>query len=395
MSDQGGLLAGIRVLELGEGIAAPYATQLLAHLGADVVKVERPQGDWLRDTARASFLVVDKNKQCVCLDAKSRVGRDLLWRLIDGSDVLITNFRGPALERLECSWETVHVRAPHVVFGQISAYGTAGPMSGEAGSDTVMQAVSGLMSQVGRPGDDPTRVSFPVVDLVAGRDLAIGVLAALIHRGTRMGLGRHVRVSLFAAASSLLLEAWQHTLLYGFPPGRVGNLNMAHAPSGVYKCSDGSMLAVILLRNAEWEPFCALLGQTGFGSDKRYATNDDRVREYEVLQGMVAKQLARRPASEWVEMFGAANILCGKVNSLSDIAAQPDLFALVPLVTTFSEGDVGTGRALGVPIEVDGMRTTVPAAGALGKDGRRVLRGLGFSDREIDNLVACKAVILP
>lgn len=358
-------LRGVRVVEFAEGIAAPYAAQILAHLGADVLKVERPDGDWLRETARASFVVVNKGKRGITLDVKTAAGRQALWELVGASDVLVTNYRATALERLGITWAEVHQAATQVVFAQLSAYDDEGPLAAVGGTDTILQAVAGLMDQIGAADGEPTRVGFPLVDLVAARDLAAGVLAALLGRALHRDDGRHVRVSLFGSASSLLMEAWQRSLSGQATAPRSGNQNAVHAPGGVYPCGGGSLLALITLRNSDWARLCTGLGIPAVAADPRFASNDLRVRHRAALDPLVADVLRARPASEWVPRLRAAGITCGVVHSVESIQADDELRSLVPTVELSGPG-APAARALAVPIRLDGLSAVVAPAPPLG-----------------------------
>jgi crotonobetainyl-CoA:carnitine CoA-transferase CaiB-like acyl-CoA transferase len=387
-------LRGVRVVELAEGIAAPYATQILAHLGAEVIKVERPEGDWLRSTARASFLVVNKAKRCIGLDAKTEGGAGALWSLIESADVLVTNFRRSSLARLSLHPDEIARRVPRLVLAELTAYAMAGPTAGRGGTDTILQAVSGLMDQVGSSDGEPTRVGFPLVDLVAARDLAIGVLAALLERQLQASPGRRVQVSLFSSASSLLLEGWQNTLLGRMHVPRTGNLNAVHAPGGVYECADGTRLALITLRDDHWRRLCAVIGRADLAAEASLSTNDDRVARRDEVEGHVQAGLRHRPAGAWQSLFGEAGVLCGVVSSIDSIRSDPELYPLVPLVETVAPGGAKS-IALGVPITIGGLPPEVPATAELGQHTREVLAEIGLSTQAIDALVSGGGAVDP
>src|SRR5262245_9418039 len=175
-------LAGVRVVDWTEGVAGPYACQLLGDLGADVVKVERPAGDWGRTMGSdatgggAHFRALNRNKRGICLDLREPEGKAVAWRLIERADVMVSSYRPGAAEKLGVGYETVAARCPALVYARLSAYGSDGPLARLPGSDTIVQAVSGLMAQIGEPDADPHRVGVPVVDFLAARDLAIGIV---------------------------------------------------------------------------------------------------------------------------------------------------------------------------------------------------------------------------
>ena len=199
-----GPLEGLRVLDWTEGVAGPYACQMLADLGADVVKVERPEGDWGRTmgggpaSGGAHFRALNRNKRAVCLDLHRPEGVALAWRLLERADVMVSSYRPGVAERLGLGYDAIAARTPNVICARVSAYGPDGPLARLPGSDTVLQAVSGLMAQVGEPDEDPHRIGVPVIDFVAARDLVVGVMAALLARAAGNPVPGPIDVTLFA-----------------------------------------------------------------------------------------------------------------------------------------------------------------------------------------------------
>ena len=210
-------LKGIRVLEFSEGIAGPLACQMLGDLGADVIKIERPQGDWGRGMGPGlkegsmHFVSLNRNKRNICLDVKQPGGIDVARSLIDSADVLITNYRPGAMDRLGLGFEQVKAYNPNIIYGRVSGYGYEGPLSKLPGSDTVIQAVSGIMNQVGERDGVPYRVGIQVVDHTAARDLVMGVMAGLISRLRGEVLHHPIDVSLIATCAALQAQQWQNS----------------------------------------------------------------------------------------------------------------------------------------------------------------------------------------
>ena len=283
-------------------------------------------------------------------------------------------------------------RLPRLIVAQLSAYASDGPLAARGGSDTILQAVSGVMDQVGEASGAPTRVGFPVVDIVAGRDLTSGVLAALLGRALQGEGARRVEVSLLATASSLMLEAWQGTLL-GLPPvERSGNLNAVHAPGGIYPCAQSTHLALVTLRDADWRRLCEVIDRPSSATDPELATNDQRARRRGQVDRIVVDGLAARPAQEWLTPLTDAGVLAGPVQSVSEVAADPALRALVPIVATAHRPDGRGGPVLGIPIGLAGLGGEVAPAPLLGEHTEQLLDELGFDRSERERLTAAGAI---
>lgn len=231
-------LEGIKVIDWTEGVAGPYACQLLGDLGAEVIKVERPAGDWAREMGAsrgAHFKALNRNKRDICLDIKNPKSRDVVWALIEQADIIVTSYRPGVMERIGFGFNEVHKRKPTLIYGRISAYGYNGELAKLPGSDTVLQAVSGFMSQIGDAHSVPYRVGIPIIDLVAARDLMIGIMSCFILQIRGQTIEQPVDVSLFASFAALQATTWQQFFNTGERPTRTGNKNALLAPAGVYE----------------------------------------------------------------------------------------------------------------------------------------------------------------
>jgi crotonobetainyl-CoA:carnitine CoA-transferase CaiB-like acyl-CoA transferase len=395
-------LGGVTVLDWTEGVAGPYACQVLGDLGADVIKIERPQGDWGRSMGGGSplgghnFRALNRNRRNVCLDLRRDEARGVAWRLVEKAGVMVSSYRPGVVERLGFGYEDVHARASHLVYARISAYGASGPLARRPGSDTIMQAVSGLMSLIGEPEEDPQRVGVPVVDFLAGRDAVIGVLAALLAAAGGGSVPGPVDVSLFGSAASLQSQVWQRFLDAGIVQRRTGRRTAGIAPAGLYRTKDGRHVAVAVLRDEHFARLCAALDAPELLEDARFATNDDRLRYREELEALLAPRFAARDFDEWTCVLLEHDVLAAPVTDVSDIAADPALMAAVPLVR-LPDGPLGVaGPAIGLPIRFgdaspDGAVPPVPR----GQHTREVLAWAGYGPREIDELVRGGAVQEP
>jgi crotonobetainyl-CoA:carnitine CoA-transferase CaiB-like acyl-CoA transferase len=300
-----GPLAGIRVVDLSTVLAGPYATMVLADLGADVIKVEPPDGDstrgwgppWVGDgpsRTAAYYLAVNRNKRSLRLDLKAPEGSEVLRRLLIEGDVLVENLRTGSLDRMGFGEATLHGLNPRLIHLAISGYGTTGPAAGRPGYDFVIQAVGGLMSITGEPDADggrPTKVGVAISDVVTGLYAAIGILAALIGRGESGG--QRVDVSLLGSTLAVLVNQAQNAFVTGRAPGRLGNAHPNIVPYETFATADGEV-AVGVGSERQWPRFCEAIGAPELAADPRFATNGDRVVHREALRPLIVERLATR-----------------------------------------------------------------------------------------------------
>jgi crotonobetainyl-CoA:carnitine CoA-transferase CaiB-like acyl-CoA transferase len=388
-------LLGVRVLDWTEGVAGPYACQLMADLGADVVKVERPQGDWGRTmgggpaSGGAHFRALNRNKRAVCLDLRHTGAVEIAWRLIERSDVMVCSYRPGVAERLGVGAEAVAARAPGVVYARVSAYGQDGPLSALPGSDTVLQAMSGLMAQIGEPDEDPHRIGVPIIDFVAARDVVVGVLAALLGRATGHPAPGPVDVTLFASAATLQSQVWQKFLESGTVQTRSGRRHPSLAPAGLYRTADGRQVAVAVLRDEHFVKLCSAIGRPELADDPRFTSNDARLAHRDDLEDVLVPVFAGRDLAAWTDILLRHDVLAAPVTSVPDIAADPSLMGAVPLVRVPAGPTVGAGDSIGIPLAFGSDRHG-PArrpAPIPGEHTREVLREAGLTDVEIDAAV--------
>jgi crotonobetainyl-CoA:carnitine CoA-transferase CaiB-like acyl-CoA transferase len=398
-------LGGCRVLDWTEGVAGPYACQMLGDLGADVVKVERPQGDWGRGTGAGSggdlggadFKALNRNKRDLCLDLRQAAAREVAFRLAEGADVMVTSYRPGVMERLGLGYEAVHERAPRLVYARISAFGYSGPLAHRAGSDTVMQAVSGLMSLIGDPDGAPQRVGVPVIDFLAARDAVAGILAALLARERGQLLAGPLDISLFASAAAIQAQAWQRYFDHGTVQRRSGQRTAGIAPAGLYATRDGRHIAVAVLRDEHWRNFCRATGRDDLAAEPRFTSNSARLQNREALEAELIPMFRSRPFDEWVQVLAANDVLAAPVTELSDIAADPDLFGSLPLAA-LPAGALGPAAqaialsiSFGTPI-LDEEEIKPPPA--RGQHTRQILTEAGYTPEEMEALLTAGAALL-
>src|SRR3954449_1292146 len=318
----GGALEGLLVADFSRVLAGPLATMLLADLGADVIKVERPgSGDdtrgwgppWAEDGTATYYLGLNRGKRSIALDLTDAGDRDLAHRLAARADVVIESFRSGTMERYGLSYEDVAAANPGVVYCSVTAFGA----HDRPGYDLLLQAMGGLMSVTGEEDGRPLKVGAAVIDLVCGLYAAIGVLAALRARSEDPeGRGQRVEVTLMLAALAALLNQGSAYLLAGVVGGRLGNRHPSVAPYATYTAADGPF-AVGVGNDALFARLCAAIGRGDLAADERFATNGDRRANVEALDAELDAASAARPAAEWVEVLTSAGVPAGPINDVA------------------------------------------------------------------------------
>ncbi len=323
-------LAGIRVLDLSRVIAGPYCTMLMADLGADVVKIERPgRGDDLRHWRGEGgmspvFAAINRNKRSVALDLQQPEGARLALALAGRVDVLVENFLPGVAERLGLGYAAVSATNPGVVYASVTGFGQTGPYAHRPGYNTIAQGMSGLMALTGMPGHPPTRVAGSTADLATAL-LTFGAIdAALVHR-VRTGQGQHLDLNLLASSLALLPDPVAHFFaIGGVRPRREGNRNPNLTPAEAFPTKDG-FINVVLMNPTQWERFCAVLGDADLATDPRFATNEARLTHYAEFRARVERRLADATSAAWVARFEKAAIACGPIYELDEVLADPQV----------------------------------------------------------------------
>ena len=382
MDDRGASpLEGVRVVDLSRVLAGPLATMVLADLGADVIKVERPgTGDDTRawgppfvDGDAAYFLSLNRNKRSIALDLLSPEGADVVRRLAARSDVLIENFRPGLMDRFGLGLVALRDANPRLVTCSLTAFGEdGGESASRPGYDIIVQALSGLMSITGERDGEPTKVGVALLDVITGLYAAIGIQAALVERD-RTGRGRHVSVSLFDASVAALVNQAANHLLGGTVPGPLGSEHPNIVPYQVFHASDRPFILAAgndkLFRAA-----CGVVGRTDLAGDRRFATNDARVAHREALIPQLRTAFSGRPAADWLEDLEAAGVPCAPIRRLDEVFASPEGAATVQTVD-----DPGRGpfRLVANPIRIDGAVAPVRRAPPrIGEHTEEIMREL-------------------
>lgn len=335
-------LNGVRVLDLSRVFSGPWAAQMLADFGADVVKVERPgRGDDVRhqglrardsqgnETAEtSSFLAMNRGKRSITIDIAQPAGQALVRELAAGSDILVENFKAGDLARYGLDFAALHAVNPRLVYCSISGFGQSGPYSHLPGYDPLFQSMSGLMSITGHadgePGGGPMRVGYSVGDITAGFYAVSAILAALRHRDMVSGEGQHIDLALLDAQVASISHVAMMYLLSGQQPPRLGNASPITCPWQSFECADGQIV-VAVGNDTQFVAFCQVLGVPELASDERFRTNPLRAQNRLVLVPKLAEQLARRAVRHWHEAFEAAGVPSGPINGFAEVFSDPQI----------------------------------------------------------------------
>ncbi|MBV9002330.1 MAG: CoA transferase [Solirubrobacterales bacterium] len=318
-------LTGLRVLDLSRVLAGPYCTMMLADLGADVIKVEQPgAGDETRGWGppfagadAAYFIAGNRSKRSVALDLRDPTDHEVALALVTRSDVVIQNFRPGTIERLGLGYEDVRALAPGIVYCSLTGFGSDREPADRPGYDFIGQAESGLMHITGT--DEPTKVGVAVVDILAGMNASVAILAAL-RRRDQTGEGEHIEISLLDSGLAALINVAQAALLTGDEARRYGNAHPHIVPYQTFQASDG-WIAVAAANDGLYRRLCSAIGLQELADDERFRTNADRVLHRDELVSLVAQRLSQRPTDEWVELLGAAGVPVGKVRGVLEAFA--------------------------------------------------------------------------
>ena len=386
-------LDGVRILDFTHVQSGPTCTQLLAWLGADVIKVEKIAGG---DDARAyrepriagvsaPFLVMNRNKRGIALDLKHPDGRDALLRLVDSADVLVENFRPGTLDKLGLGWDALHARRPELIYCSITGYGLQGPLADSGGFDLVAQAFAGLMSITGEPGRAPVKVGSSVADLNAGLLATSGILAAYVHR-LKTGEGQRVDTSLMEAA--LHQTGWHASVWFatGTSPGPLGSGHVLTAPYQAFHARD-RWIVIGGANQANWTRICEVLGHPEWKVDPRFVDNAARMANLDALVAAIDAVLGTRDAADWLAAFEAAGVPAGPVHSIGDALSHPQTRAR-GMVVELDHPQAGRTAAIGPPLKFSATPASVTrAAPLLGEHTREVLREHGWGDAAIDALI--------
>ncbi len=381
-----GALDGLLVADFSRVLAGPYATMLLADLGATVVKVERPgSGDDTRgwgppfaaDGQATYFQAVNRNKRSIALDLTDPADAEVATRLADTADVLVENYRPGSLKRFGLDAESVCARNPRAVYCTITGFGS-GEGAALPGYDLLVQAMGGLMSITGT--DQPTKVGVALVDVLTGLHATVGILAALQHR-ERTGEGQQLEISLLGSLQSSLVNQISSVLGAGTVPTYLGNAHPSIAPYEVFRAADRPMILAVG-NDGQFARLVEVLDRPELASDSRYATNTARVENRTTLVATIEEVLSTRSADEWQGLITAAGVPCGPINDIAQGIALADSLGLDPVIDIADPRRCEPHRQIANPVDYSATPVAYRSAPPdLDEDRSEVLRLLGMGER--------------
>ena len=393
----GALLSGIRVLDLTNVLAGPFATLHLALLGAEVVKIEHPKdGDLARKLGivpelndqlmGTSFLAQNANKKSVTLNTKAPEGKEIFQKLVATADILVENFRPGVMERLRLGYETLREINPRLIYCAISGFGQTGPDALKPAYDQIIQGLSGVMAINGDERLNPLRCGFPVCDTVGGLNAAFAIMAALYHR-ERTGEGQFIDVAMLDSIMPLMGWVAANLLIGGKQPVLMGNDNFTAAPSGTFKTKDG-YINIAANKQEQWEALCDVLEVPQLKTDPRFQKRDVRKRNRKELTPLVEEVLTTRSTADWVELLNARGVPSGAILSLAEALKQPQVMHRGTLQDVEEDG-LGRLRLFGLTalFEKSPGGITAPPP-RLSADTESVLGELGISGEAVAALRA-------
>lgn len=392
-------LSGIRVLDLTAALSGPYAAMYLGDLGAEVIKIEPPEGEIFRNMGpyhvgewSVYYVGVNRNKMSVALNLKSPDGLEALYGLVKVADVVLDNFRPGVVQRLKIDHQTLSALNPRIITCSITGYGSQSSYRDRTAFDLCVQAASGMISVTGTEDGQQVKVGTPIGDLTAGQNAVIGILAALQERHVS-GTGQHVDISMFDSQLSLLCYWMAWYSASGVLPRPLGTAHLGIEPHGAYRTKDGQ-IAMVIGTEKFWRDLCEVLGVPDMATEPRFCTVKARQTNRVELRRIMEEIMGARTNAEWMELMVEAGIPAAPVNDLAQALAEPPT-AERNMLVKLDQPRWGKARVVGNPVKFSRTKAEefAPVA-AIGEHTRDVLRGLlGYSNRRIDRMIAAGAAI--
>ncbi len=382
-------LEGLRILDLTRVLVGPYATMVLADLGADVIKLEMPvTGDDARaypphvNGESAYFMSLNRNKRSMTLNLKSAKGKEIFLDMIREVDVIVENFRPGTMERLGLGYEVLKKENPGLIYAAASGFGYNGPYSKRPAYDAVVQAMGGIMSITGQPGGPPTRVGTSIGDITAGLFLTIGILVSLKHR-EKTGLGQFVDVAMLDSQVAILENAIARYTAVGEIPEPIGNRHPAITPFEPFDTEDGQLM-IAVGNDALWSKFCTAIEREELRDEPRFITNPLRTANHNELRSLLAATLSEKTTYEWRQIFDQSGIPNGPINSIDQVVTDPQVIAR-EMIVEVDHPLAGKTTLPGIPIKLSETPGTIrEPAPLLGEHTAEILSDiLGYNPEQI------------
>ncbi len=391
-------LEGVVVLDLSRVLAAPYTGMILADMGADVIKIERPgKGDDSRaygpfkNGESVYYMSLNRGKRSMTLNMKSEEGKQILKDLVKQADVLVENFRGGTMDKLGLGYDVLKEINPRLIYSACTGFGMTGPYKHEPAYDVIVQGMGGIMSITGMPGGEPTKVGASIGDITAGIFSAVGIMMALYNR-EKTGKGQLVDVSMLDCQVAILENAIARYLDSGVSPKPLGNRHASITPFQSLKTKDGYVI-IAVGNDTLWQKFCGLIERPDLAADERFTTNPLRTENVDALTEELTKTFTQKTMDEWLKILHDGGIPVGPINDVERVVKDPGVIARDMIVTTHHPvaGDV---MMAGVPIKLSETPGSVDApAPTLGQHTREILKEkLNMDDALIDQLYADKTL---
>jgi len=389
-----GPLEGVRVLDLSWVLAGPFATMVLSDLGAEVIKLERPQsGDLARGNGpfvngeSSYFFSLNRGKKSITVDLQTPQGKDIFLKLVKKVDVLLENFVPGTMKRLGLDYEVVKKENPGIIYASLSGFGQTGPYAQKRALDVIIQAMGGIMSITGEQDGPPVKPGASIGDITAGLFTAVGILSAL-HEREKSGKGQSLDISMLDCQLSIQENAFARYFATGEIPQRLGTRHAVFTPFQAFETRDGYIaLAMVGGARNQWPLFCAIIGHLELMDDERYQTGYLRTQHYQELEPILSEAMKTKTTEEWIKELSEVGIPCGPINSIDRVAADPQVRHR-GMITEVTHPRIGNVRVINTPVKLSRTPGGVErAAPDLGQDTYDILAELlDMTEEEIDSL---------
>lgn len=389
-----GPLEGIKILDLSWILSGPFCTMVLADMGAEVIKVERPKwGDLGRgngpfiDGESSYFLSINRGKKSIALDLQKQKGKEIFLKLVERADVVVENFTPGTMVRLGLGYEALNKSNPRIIQASISGFGQSGPYRDKPALDVIVQAMGGVMSITGEPGCPPVRPGVSYGDIIAGLYCSIAILGAL-HERSRSGKGQAIDISMLDCQVAVLENAFARYFATGQIPGPLGTRHPVFTPFQAFQTKDGYVVVALVggVSN-QWPLFCATAGLVELIDDPRFQDGWSRTQHYAELQPVLAEAMRKKTTEEWLKELSEVGIACGPINNIAQVASDPQVLHR-GMITEVPHPRLGKVKISNTPIRLSRTSPKIEkSAPDLGQDTRAILKEwLGFGDKDVDSL---------